>query len=197
MQRLKSFVKKLSSPEEQKLLRLVAEGKGQEVYFLMNEGKGDPAERWERIQRLANARDSEGRSASFLAAMNGDVEMLRLLNNSGADFTVPTAAGQTPLQALLAVPEPTNRQRAAIGYLRWIAPKQVIDPGGIKNLELWESIGREFYAKKTASPTAVDFVAKNWGREQGLPVGVESIMKRFGGKTRSRKTRRRQTRRRR
>lgn len=195
MQRLKSFVKKLSSPEEQKLLRLVAEGKGQEVYFLMNEGAGkDHTRDWERIQRLANARDSEGRSASFLAAMNGDVEMLRLLNNSGADFTVPTAAGQTPLQALLAVPEPTNRQRAAIGYLRWIAPKQVIDPGKIKNLELWESIGREFYAKKTASPTAVKAVAE----AKNLPEDIEQLLKKYGGKkTRSRKTRRRQTRRRR
>lgn len=42
-------------------------------------------------------------------------------------------------------------------------------------------------APPTVSATAVDFVARNWGKK-GLPMGPESLIKKFGG--RRRKTRR-------
>ncbi len=205
---ISSLLKKFES-DPKRLLRLSAEGKTEKVEAMLDRHGVD-------YGRLLGARDAQGRTPFFLAAVNGHREIVRLLWIVGADPTTPNSAGQTPLQALLAIPEPTEDQRRLIDSLRNMARWQTIHPGDIANPEVRKELEKRFFPKTTVSPTALEVVGRNVevkvpfkttldsGEVQRgettrqLPRDVQNLIGKFGGrKTRSRKSKRRQTRRRR
>ena len=181
----RSFLKKFESAPT-RLLRLSAEGKDHKVEAMLD----DPAADW---GRLLAARDAQGRTPFFLAAVNGHREIARMLWIVGSDPTTPNSAGQTPLQALLAIPEPTVDQHRLITSLRLMARWQTIHPEDIANPEVRKDLEKRFFPKTTVSPTAVNVVA----RAKNLPEDVEGLLKGYGRRKTARKTKRRQTRRRR
>jgi hypothetical protein len=180
MPTVRSFLKKFETPT-QRMLRLSAEGKYEKVRDLLNE-KG---------LALAGVRDSQGRTPLFLAALNGQRDTLPVLFAAGADPTTPNAAGQSPLQALLAIPEPTEGQRSAIRFLAGLARVEPIDPASIQNPEVRKELEEVYLRRTKVSPTAVNVVA----RAKNLPEDVERLIKGYGRRKTARKTKRRQTRR--
>jgi hypothetical protein len=208
MPTFRSFLKKFESAPT-RLLRLSAEGKTEKVRDMLDKPNAD----W---GKLLGARDDQGRTPFFLAAVNGYWEIARMLWIVGSDPTTPNSAGQTPLQALLAIPEPTEDQRRLITSLQRMARWQTIHPEEIANPEVRKELEQRFFPKTKVSPTALEVVGRNVevkvpfkttldsGEVQRgettrqLPRDVQNLIGKFGGrKTRSRKSKRRQTRRRR
>lgn len=199
MPTLRSFLKKFETPK-QRILRLSAEGKADKIRTLLDT----------RGLALAGVRDKQGRTPLFLAALNGHTEAMRVLMAAGADPSATDATGQTPLQTLLAIPEPTDEQRRALGFMGILARVEPIDPSGIANPSVKKTLERRFYPRVRTSQQAAEVVGRNVevvipgnkaegtpDKTIGLPRDVQALITRFGGKTRSRKMRRRQTRRRR
>jgi hypothetical protein len=180
-----SFLKKFESAPT-RLLRLSAEGKTEKVREMVDKPGVEYA-------RLLGARDSQGRTPFFLAVVNGHQEIARMLFILGSDPLDTNAAGQTPLQALLAIPEPTEDHLRLVVFLRGIARWQTLHPEDIANPEVRKKLERQYFPITKVSPTAVNVVA----RAKNLPEDIEGLIKGYGRRKTARKTKRRQTRRRR
>lgn len=181
MPTLRSLAKKFESPQK-RILRLSAEGKTEKAVRLIDEKGAD----------LLASRDKEGRTPFFLAALNGHESTARQLLLLGSDPTTPNSAGQTPLRALLALPEPTSKQVRVAGVLLYMLRSPAVDLTTIPSE--WMQTQARFYNASLARPPArrepeVD-------QEEDPTVADEDPR---GGRkrTRARKTKRRQTRRRR